>query len=395
LPGDVVVEVGDELLDAAVVGAHQGGLGGFATAVLAVHGLEPYRPAGRGNLAPMQLAMVGLGRMGANMVRRLEQTGHECIAYDIDSHAVDAVASEGATPAHTVEEMVAALQPPRNIWLMVPAAYVTDTIKRIQPLLDKDDTLIDGGNSWYRDDVDRAKPLAAEGINYVDVGTSGGIHGLERGYCLMVGGPDEAVQRLAPIFDALAPGVESAERTIGLTGEPSTAEHGWLHCGPSGAGHFVKMVHNGIEYGLMAAYAEGMNVLANANIGSEHRPEDAETAPLTHPEYYRFDLDLAAIAEVWRRGSVVASWLLDLTAVALSADPHLDNFAGRVSDSGEGRWTVHAAVDEGVPVPVLATALMDRFASRGRADMGNRLLSAMRAQFGGHAEQPADEGASH
>jgi 6-phosphogluconate dehydrogenase len=343
----------------------------------------------------MQLAMVGLGRMGANMVRRLEQAGHECVAYDIDAHAVDALASEGATPAHTVEEMVAALTPPRNIWLMVPAAYVTDTIKRIQPLLDKDDTLIDGGNSWYRDDVDRAKPLAAEGINYVDVGTSGGIHGLDRGYCLMVGGPDGAVQRLAPIFDALAPGVETAERTLGRTGEPTTAEHGWLHCGPSGAGHFVKMVHNGIEYGLMAAYAEGLNVLANANIGSESRPEDAETAPLTHPEYYRFDLDLASIAEVWRRGSVVASWLLDLTAVALAADPHLDNFAGRVSDSGEGRWTVHAAVDEGVPVPVLATALMDRFASRGRADMANRLLSAMRAQFGGHAEKPAEETGAH
>jgi 6-phosphogluconate dehydrogenase len=270
---------------------------------------------------------------------------------------------------------------------MVPAAYVSDTVGKIQPLLSRDDTLIDGGNSWYRDDVDRAGPLAEAGINYLDVGTSGGVFGLERGYCLMIGGPAEAVERLAPIFDALAPGVGAVERTPGHTGEPSTAERGWLHCGPSGAGHFVKMVHNGIEYGLMAAYAEGLSVLAKANVGAAEHPKDAETAPLTHPEYYRYDLDLAAISEVWRRGSVVASWLLDLTAAAFAEDPHLDAFEGRVSDSGEGRWTVHAAIDEGVPVPVLSTALFDRFASRGESQMANKILSAMRAQFGGHAEK--------
>ena len=272
---------------------------------------------------------------------------------------------------------------------MVPAAFVDDTIAKFAPLLEPGDTLIDGGNSWYRDDVDRAGPLKERGIHYVDVGTSGGVFGLERGFCLMIGGDDDAVDRMSPIFDALAPGFEAATtRTHGREGDPTTAERGWLHCGPSGAGHFVKMVHNGIEYGLMAAYAEGMNILAGANIGSEDRSKDAETAPLTHPQYYQYDLDLPAVAEVWRRGSVVASWLLDLTANALFADPELAGFQGHVSDSGEGRWTLTAAIDEGVPVPVLSTALFARFSSRGNALMADKLLSAMRAQFGGHVEVP-------
>jgi len=334
----------------------------------------------------MQIAMVGLGRMGANMVRRLRAGGHECIAYDVSHDAVAAMVAEGAIGAHTPQEVVDALQPPRNIWLMVPAAYVASTIEAFRPLLSPGDTLIDGGNSWYRDDVDRAAPLAAAGIHYLDVGTSGGVFGLERGYCLMVGGDTDAVRRLAPVFDTLAPGVASAPRTDGRDGPIGTEEQGWLHCGPSGAGHFVKMVHNGIEYGMMAAYAEGLNVLANANIGSEDRPKDAETAPLTHPEYYRYDLDLGAITEVWRRGSVVSSWLLDLTAAAFHADPHLDAFEGRVSDSGEGRWTLHAAIDEGVPVPTLAASLWDRFYSRDRGEVAHKVLSAMRAGFGGHHE---------
>jgi len=334
----------------------------------------------------MQLGMIGLGRMGANMVRRLQRAGHTCVAYDVNAEAVAAMETEGATGATSLEEFVASLDVPRNIWIMVPAAFVNDTIARLQPLLSPGDALIDGGNSWYHDDVDRATPLAAAGIHYLDVGTSGGVFGLERGYCLMIGGEPEVVDRLAPIFDSLAPGPGRAERTPGRTGDMSTAERGWLHCGPNGAGHFVKMVHNGIEYGLMAAYAEGLNVLAKAGIGSEAHAKDAETAPLDHPEYYRYDFDLAAISEVWRRGSVVASWLLDLTAAALHEDPALDAFAGRVSDSGEGRWTVHAAIDEGVPVPVLSAALYQRFSSRGRADVADKVLSAMRAQFGGHHE---------
>ena len=330
--------------------------------------------------------MVGLGRMGANMVRRLQRDGHECIAYDVNADAVAAMEAEGATGARTPQEVVDALTPPRHVWLMVPAAYVASTIAAFEPLLSPGDTLIDGGNSWYRDDIDRSGPLAARGIHYLDVGTSGGVFGLERGYCLMVGGPTEAVQQMAAVFETLAPGADAAPRTPGRTGDLAPAEHGWLHCGPSGAGHFVKMVHNGIEYGLMAAYAEGLNVLAKADIGSESHAKDAETAPLTHPEYYRYDLDLEAITEVWRRGSVVSSWLLDLTAQALHADPNLDAFQGHVSDSGEGRWTLHAAVDEGVPVPTLAASLFDRWYSRDRGDVAHKVLSAMRAGFGGHAE---------
>ncbi len=334
----------------------------------------------------MQIAMVGLGRMGANMVRRLMRDGHECVAYDVSADAVAAMVAEGAIGAHTPQEVVEALQPPRHIWLMVPAAYVSSTIAAFEPLLSPGDTLIDGGNSWYRDDVDRAAPSATRGIHYVDVGTSGGVFGLDRGYCLMVGGPTESVQQLSTVFDTLAPGIDTAPRTEGRDGPEGTEEHGWLHCGPVGAGHFVKMVHNGIEYGMMAAYAEGLNVLANANIGSADRPKDAETAPLTHPEYYRYDLDLGAITEVWRRGSVVSSWLLDLTAAAFHADPELSAYEGRVSDSGEGRWTLHAAIDEGVPVPTLSASLWDRFYSRDRGEVAHKVLSAMRAGFGGHHE---------
>lgn len=340
----------------------------------------------------MQIGMIGLGRMGANMVRRLRAGGHDCVAYDVNADAVAALAAEGVHGVTSLEDLVAALAPPRHVWIMVPAAFVGGTVDRLAGLLDAGDVIVDGGNSWYRDDVDRAGPLAERGLHYVDVGTSGGVFGLERGYCLMIGGDDEAVARLAPLFDTLAPGVDTAPRTPGRAGEPAPAERGWLHCGPSGAGHFVKMVHNGIEYGLMAAYAEGLNVLAKADIGSESRPKDAETAPLTHPEYYRYDFDLAAITELWRRGSVVSSWLLDLTATALHDDPGLDGFAGRVSDSGEGRWTIHAAVDEGVPVPTLASALWDRFSSRDRGDVAHKVLSAMRAQFGGHRETPASTG---
>ncbi|HEU4839995.1 MAG TPA: decarboxylating 6-phosphogluconate dehydrogenase [Ilumatobacteraceae bacterium] len=340
----------------------------------------------------MQLGMIGLGRMGANMVRRLERAGHECVGYDVDPTAVDSLAGEtGMAGADSLEAFIGKLTTPRHVWIMVPAAFVDSTIASLAPLLTAGDVIIDGGNSWYHDDINRSQPLREEhGIDYVDVGTSGGTHGLDRGYCLMVGGPDDAVARLAPIFDALAPGVEAAERTptrAAADPAPSTAERGWLHCGPSGAGHFVKMVHNGIEYGLMAAYAEGLNVLAKADIGAATHEADAETAPLIHPEFYRYDLDLAAITEVWRRGSVVASWLLDLTAEALAADPHLDAFAGHVSDSGEGRWTINAAIDEGVPVPVLSAALFQRFSSRGRADVADKVLSAMRAGFGGHVER--------
>ena len=336
----------------------------------------------------MQLGMVGLGRMGANMVRRLMAAGHECVVNDVSREPVDALVPEGATAAYTLAELVERLDPPRHVWLMIPAAFVGSTVEQLAPLLDAGDTIIDGGNSWYRHDVDRSAPLMDEfGIHYLDCGTSGGVHGLERGYCLMIGGDTEAVDELAPIFSTLAPGVDAAERTPSRGGEPTPAEQGWLHCGPSGAGHFVKMVHNGIEYGLMQAYAEGLNVLATADIGSETHTADAETAPLDDAKYYQYDIDLAGVTEVWRRGSVIASWLLDLTAEAFVDDPRLDEYAGHVSDSGEGRWTLQAAIDEGVPAPVLSAALYSRFESRGRAEVANKVLSAMRAGFGGHHER--------
>ncbi len=336
----------------------------------------------------MQIGMIGLGRMGANMVRRLQRDGHDCVVHDIDVEAIGALESElGVVGARSLAQMVAALAPPRIVWIMVPAAFVGSTVDSLAALLDPDDTIIDGGNSWYRHDVDRSAALAPSGINYLDVGTSGGVFGLERGYCLMIGGPDAAVERLTPIFETLAPGIGRTERTPGRTDAEAPEEHGWLHCGPSGAGHFVKMVHNGIEYGLMAAYAEGLNVLAKADIGAIHHAADAETAPLDSAQYYRYDLDLARITEVWRRGSVVSSWLLDLTAEALHADPELSAYAGVVSDSGEGRWTINAAIDEGVPVPVLSAALYQRFSSRGRSDVADQVLSAMRAGFGGHIEK--------
>jgi 6-phosphogluconate dehydrogenase len=335
----------------------------------------------------MQLGMVGLGRMGANLVRRLMQGGHECIAFDVNPDAVRQLESEGAIGANTLEEFVSRLEKPRAAWVMVPAALTGATVEKLASMMDAGDTIIDGGNSYYRDDVDRAKQLAPQQIHYVDIGTSGGVFGLERGFCLMIGGEPEPVRRLDPIFRTIAPGVEAAPRTDGAKGEPSTAEQGYLHCGPSGAGHFVKMVHNGIEYGLMAAYAEGLNLLHKANAGAQERALDAETTPLRDPEYYRYDVDVAAVSEVWRRGSVIASWLLDLTAAALRDSPGLEDFQGRVSDSGEGRWTVQAAVDVGVPANVITTALFDRFASRGEADFAARLLSAMRSEFGGHAER--------
>ncbi len=335
----------------------------------------------------MQLGMIGLGRMGANLVRRLMLDGHECVAYDVNAAAVQTLEGEGATGANTLEDFVQKLSKPRAIWIMVPAGVVEATLQQLVPLLDKGDIVIDGGNSYYHDDIRRAKDLATKGVHYVDIGTSGGVFGLERGFCLMIGGEDDVVAHLEPLLAAIAPGVDAAPRTPGRTGTPTSAEQGYLHCGPNGAGHFVKMVHNGIEYGLMAAYAEGLNVLHHANAGSETRDVDAETTPLRNPELYQYDLDVPAISEVWRRGSVVASWLLDLTAHALSESPTLDDFEGRVSDSGEGRWTVLAAVDEGVSVPVLSTALYSRFESRGEADYANRILSAMRKEFGGHDEK--------
>ena len=337
------------------------------------------------------LGMIGLGRMGANMVRRLMRAGFVCVAHDVNAAAVDGLATEGAIPAKTLEEFVAALPQPRNVWIMVPAAFVDSTIGTLAPLLSKGDTIIDGGNSYYRDDVDRSAPLATQGIHYLDVGTSGGVFGLDRGYCMMVGGDTEAVARMTPLLDALAPGVGTAERTPGRTGDLAPAEKGWLHCGPSGAGHFVKMVHNGIEYGLMQAYAEGLNLLATAGIGKATQSHDAETTPLRDPQYYQYDLDLEAVTEVWRRGSVVSSWLLDLTAAAFHSDPHLTEFEGRVSDSGEGRWTALAAIDEGVPIPVISAALFSRFSSRGNDDPANKVLSAMRKQFGGHVERKEGE----
>ena len=337
----------------------------------------------------MQLGMCGLGRMGANIVRRLMRGGHECVVYDVNPRAVEELAAEGAVGASSLDDFVARLSKPRAAWVMVPVAFTGEAVEGLAASMEEGDVLIDGGNSYYRDDLERAQSLARKGIQYVDVGTSGGVFGLERGFCLMIGGPRETVERLDPIFRTLAPGVEQARRTAGREGEPTTAEQGYLHCGPAGAGHFVKMVHNGIEYGLMAAYAEGFNVLRHADVGKhEGAAGDAETTPLRDPQYYQYEIDLPAVAEVWRRGSVVASWLLDLTAAALAASPDLHEFAGRVSDSGEGRWTVMAAVEEGVPANVLTTALYERFSSRGEADFANQLLSAMRAQFGGHVEKP-------
>ena len=340
----------------------------------------------------MQLGMIGLGRMGANLVRRLMRDGHECVVYDVDGDAIAALATEGATAAESLEDLVAKLERPRAAWIMVPAGYVQGTLDELAGLMDAGDAIIDGGNSYYRDDIDRSKALLAEGIDYLDVGTSGGVFGLDRGFCLMIGGPDDAVQRLDPIFATIAPGVDAAERTPGRSGEATPAESGYLHCGPSGAGHFVKMVHNGIEYGVMAAYAEGLNVIANADIGSREAEIDAETTPLRDPQYYPYDIDVSDVAEVWRRGSVIASWLLDLTASALQQSPDLEGFGGRVSDSGEGRWTIHAGIDEGVPTPVLSTALYERFSSRNEDEFANKLLSAMRKQFGGHDEKPAEGG---
>ena len=338
----------------------------------------------------MQLGMVGLGRMGSNLVRRLQRAGHECVVYDVDPDAVQRLAGEGATGADSLDDLIAKLAKPRAVWVMVPAGEITTrTVHDLAQRMDADDVVIDGGNSYYRDDIARAQALSARGVHYVDVGTSGGVWGLDRGYCLMIGGPGQAVSRLEPIFRAIAPGVDAAVRTPGRDGEPSASEHGYLHCGPAGAGHFVKMVHNGIEYGVMAAYAEGLNILRNANAGSVRREADAETAPMTDPQFYRYELDLPEIAEVWRRGSVIASWLLDLTATALHESPDLKEFSGQVSDSGEGRWTALAAIDEGVPAPTLTTALFSRFASRDLNHFANQVLSAMRKQFGGHAEKPA------
>ena len=339
---------------------------------------------------PMQLGMVGLGRMGAGIVRRLMRDGHRCVGFDVSPDAVSAIEADGATGASSLQDFAAKLEKPRAVWVMVPAGKITDsTIASLAEVLEPGDAVIDGGNTHYVDDIRHAAELREKGIHHVDCGTSGGVWGFERGFCLMIGGEKEVVDRLSPIFASVAPGVEAAPRTPGRTGEPSQAEHGYLHCGPNGAGHFVKMVHNGIEYGLMAAYAEGLNVIANADMGTRTRDADAETAPLEHPELYLYDIDTTEVAEVWRRGSVVGSWLLDLTAQALAESPTLEGFAGRVSDSGEGRWTSIAAIEEGVPTPVLTTALYSRFASRGADDFADRLLSAMRKQFGGHDEKQA------
>ena len=332
--------------------------------------------------------MVGLGRMGANMARRLMAGGHRAVVYDVNPAAVKELAGEGADGAGSLQELASMLSAPRAVWVMVPSGEITEkTVADVAAVLEPGDAIIDGGNSYYRDDIRRAEMLREKGIDFVDCGTSGGIFGLKRGYCLMIGGPDEAVGRLDSIFATLAPGVDAAERTPGRDGEPSPAENGYLHCGPNGAGHFVKMVHNGIEYGMMAAYAEGLNILKNGNAGKVEREGDAETAPLEQPEYYQYDIDIPEVAEVWRRGSVVGSWLLDLTAASLQESHDLSDFAGRVSDSGEGRWTSIAAIDEGVPAPVLTAALYERFYSRGLGDFGDRVLSAMRKQFGGHIEK--------
>ena len=335
----------------------------------------------------MQLGMIGLGRMGASLVRRLTKDGHKCVVYDVSAAAVRKIVGRGVRGAASIDELIAKLAKPRAVWVMVPAGATGKTVEELAACMDTGDTIIDGGNSYYRDDILRAKALEQSGIHYVDCGTSGGVFGLERGYCLMIGGENPVVRRLDPIFRSIAPGITAAPRTPGRIGTPDPAERGYLHCGPTGAGHFVKMVHNGIEYGLMAAYAEGLNILGKANAGKRARSTNAETAPLRNPEYYQYDLDLPRIAEVWRRGSVIGSWLLDLTAASLASDPGLKNYAGRVSDSGEGRWTIEAAIDESVPAPVLSTALYERFSSRGGADFANRVLSAMRKQFGGHDEK--------
>ncbi|HEU4874673.1 MAG TPA: decarboxylating 6-phosphogluconate dehydrogenase [Pyrinomonadaceae bacterium] len=335
----------------------------------------------------MQIGMIGLGRMGANMVRRLLRGGHECVANDRNPEAVKALEVDGATGAASLDEFIAKLKPPRAIWLMIPAALVDTMIHQLLTVVDAGDIIIDGGNSYYIDDIRRAHELKAKGIHYVDVGTSGGVWGLERGYCQMIGGEQEVVAHLDPIFKTLAPGLDAVPATPGRAADAGTAAEGYLHCGPAGAGHFVKMVHNGIEYGLMAAYAEGLNVLHHANEGKEERAADAETSPLRNPEHYQYDFNIAEITELWRRGSVIASWLLDLTAIAFADHPQLEGFSGRVSDSGEGRWTINAAVEEGVPVPVLSAALFQRFSSRGEADFANKILSAMRFQFGGHKEK--------
>ncbi|MPY91912.1 MAG: decarboxylating 6-phosphogluconate dehydrogenase [Acidimicrobiia bacterium] len=337
----------------------------------------------------MQLGMIGLGRMGANLVRRLHEAGHECVVYDHDPAAVTGLATEGATGSAGLADLVAKLAAPRAVWLMVPAGVTGAVVEDLAGHLEAGDIVIDGGNSYWHDDVDRAEALAEHGLHYVDVGTSGGVWGLARGYCLMIGGEPDTVAHLDPIFAALAPGVAAAPRTPGLGGAPSPAEQGYLHCGPAGAGHFTKMVHNGVEYGLMAAYAEGFNILAKAGIGLAGRAHDAETAPLADPRYYRYDIDVAAVAEVWRRGAVVSSWLLDLAATALHADPALEQFSTSVADSGEGRWTLEAAIDEGAPAHVLSAALFNRFTSRGEADYADKLLAALRFQFGGHTQVPA------
>jgi 6-phosphogluconate dehydrogenase len=339
----------------------------------------------------MQLAMIGLGRMGANIVRRLMKDGHDCVVYDVNQDAVAGLESEGATGAGSLAELASQLQTPRTVWLMIPAGLTGGVVDQLVEVLEPGDIIIDGGNSNYRDDVRRAAALKDSGIHYVDVGTSGGVFGLERGYCLMVGGPDEAFAHIEPVLKTIAPGVGDVERTPGRSGDLAPEERGYLHCGPSGAGHFVKMVHNGIEYGIMAALAEGLNILHNADAGTRQASHSAEVAPLEEPEFYQFDIDTTKVSELWRRGSVISSWLLDLTAAALEANPTLDGLAGRVSDSGEGRWTVKAAVDTGVPAPVLAASLFERFASRGEDHFANQVLSAMRLQFGGHQELPAGD----
>jgi 6-phosphogluconate dehydrogenase len=338
----------------------------------------------------MHLGMIGLGRMGANLVRRLTKDGHHCVAYDMNRAAVDAIARDNVEGATSLDQLLSKLPKPRVVWVMVPAAVTGNIVDELAGRMEAGDIIIDGGNSYYRDDILRAKILGGKGVHYVDCGTSGGVFGLERGFCLMIGGEKQVVEYLDPVFRSIAPGVEAAPRTPGRAGEPGSAEHGYLHCGPAGAGHFVKMVHNGIEYGLMAAYAEGLNILHNANAGKRKQDGDAETTPMREPENYQYELDVPQIAEVWRRGSVVASWLLDLTAAALAEDGDLAGFSGRVSDSGEGRWTALAAIDEGVPAPVISAALFARFSSRGESDYADRLLSAMRKQFGGHEEK--DEG---
>jgi 6-phosphogluconate dehydrogenase len=339
---------------------------------------------------PMQLGMVGLGRMGAGIVRRLTRDGHRCVGYDVNADTVKTLEGEGIAGATTLAEFAAKLEKPRTAWVMVPAgAITTNTIHAVAEVFEAGDVIIDGGNTHYHDDIRHANELREKGIHHVDVGTSGGVYGLERGFCLMIGGEDDVVERLYPLFGSIAPGFDAAERTPGRTGDPAPSESGFLHCGPNGAGHFVKMVHNGIEYGIMAAYAEGLNILHRANVGKEVLEGDAETAPMEHPEYYQYDIDTREVTEVWRRGSVVSSWLLDLTAQALYESPTLEDFSGRVSDSGEGRWTSIAAIDEGVPTPVLTTALTSRFASRGLDNYANRVLSAMRYGFGGHREKPS------